>query len=42
MTNVRAVILLSLCFGPSFPLLSQTCSNTAPTNTLVCVLPQLF
>jgi hypothetical protein len=42
MTNLRAVILLSLCLGPTLPLLGQTCSNTAPTNTLVCVFPQLF
>lgn len=42
MTNVRPVILLSLCFGPMLPLFGQTCSNAAPTNTLVCVFPQLF
>jgi hypothetical protein len=41
MPKLRAVILLCLSVGP-LPLLSQTCSNTTKTNTLVCSFPQLF
>src|SRR5260370_596750 len=40
--TVRALVVLALSFVASMPLMAQTCSGTAYTNTLICTVPQLF
>ncbi len=40
--KVRALVVLALSLVVSMPLMAQTCSNSAYTNTLICTVPQLF
>lgn len=40
--KIRAMVLVSLFSVVTYPAMAQTCSNTATTGTLICVVPQLF
>jgi hypothetical protein len=40
--KVHTSVVLALSLVASLPLMAQTCSGTAYTNTLICTVPQLF